>query len=393
MSNIPLSNILNADYSALKTETKGYDQQDDMLKVKSMQKKFRDSFTGAAVDSLKWDSVIGSGATIGVSGGILMMGSGTTISAETYILSKEYFTVPFRLSFNLGLSQRIANQTFKVEAVSIDPLTGIPDGKHSIGLYFDGTTATQAKYMVKNGSGTELVSAASTFPTSAGAVSVYEIEPYADEAWFHGGTMDAATGRANSYRRHQQIPDPNALYKIKISWLNGGSAPASNTNATLQFVACQDYAELTAEITAGRGQTVAGQSVGVAVTSMPTTTVTGTVTATNTTPTPLNINSAATTNATSVKTSAGTLFALIASNTAASPRFIKLYNKASAPTVGTDVPVLTIPIAASATAQIDLGTLGYRFATGIALAITGLAADSDTTAIAANEVKVLISYV
>ena len=259
----------------------GYDSQDDMVKVKSVQKKFRDSFGAATLDSTKWTSSIGTGGSVSQSGGSLVIGSGTTINSTTSVISNEAFTVPFRLSFQLTLSQRIANQTFYVEVVSVDVL-GEPDGLHSAGFVFDGTSATQAKYSVQNGGITPLVSAASTIVTTAGT-GVYELEPFADECWFHSGTLDATSGRANSYRRHQQIPDPNQLYKIRLRWLNGGTAPASNTNASLQFVACQDYAELTAEITAGRGQVVAGQSIGVAVTSIPTTTVTGTVTA-NTVP-------------------------------------------------------------------------------------------------------------
>jgi hypothetical protein len=47
-----------------------------------------------------------------------------------------------------------------------------------------------------------------------------------------------------------------------------------------QFINCQDYAELTAEVTAGRGQTVIGQSLGVILTgATATTTNIGTVTA------------------------------------------------------------------------------------------------------------------
>jgi hypothetical protein len=146
--------------------------------------------------------------------------------------------------------------------------TGLPDGLHALSLLFDGITATQAKYEVQNGGLARLTSAAVTFPSTA-ANGVYEIEPFADEAWFHGGTLDATTGRANSYRRHQQIPDPNALYKVRLRWLNGATPPASSTNAVVQYIAVQDYAELTAEITAGRGQSVAGQSVAVGVVSMP----------------------------------------------------------------------------------------------------------------------------
>ena len=121
--------------------------------------------------------------------------------------------------------------------------------------------------------------------------------------------------------------------------------------------------------------------------------ISGSVTATPATPSASNINSAATTNATSVKSTAGTLYGVTASNVGAGAAYLKLYNKASAPTVGTDVPVLTIPIPASSVQNIKFGTAGHRFTTGIALAITNLAADSDTTAIAANQVKVLTAYI
>lgn len=121
--------------------------------------------------------------------------------------------------------------------------------------------------------------------------------------------------------------------------------------------------------------------------------ISGSVTATPATPSASNINSAATTNATSVKSTAGTLYRVTASNVGAGAAYLKLYNKASAPTVGTDVPVLVVPIPASSVQNIEFGTAGHRFTTGIALAITNLAADSDTTAIAANQVKVLTAYI
>jgi hypothetical protein len=59
--------------------------------------------------------------------------------------------------------------------------------------------------------------------------------------------------------------------------------------------------------------------------------------------------SAASTNGTSLKASAGTLYVLYAINTNAAVRYIKFYNKASAPTVGTDTPVATFAVPASTT--------------------------------------------
>jgi hypothetical protein len=127
--------------------------------------------------------------------------------------------------------------------------------------------------------------------------------------------------------------------------------------------------------------------------------ISGTVTATVTggtvlpvTPTTAFTNSAATTNATSTKASAGTVWSVFASNINAAVRYLKLYNKASAPTVGTDVPVMIIPIPAGGFVQIGPGSNGIRFATGIAWALTSGAADSDTGAVSVNEHKVAISY-
>lgn len=104
------------------------------------------------------------------------------------------------------------------------------------------------------------------------------------------------------------------------------------------------------------------------------------------------LSSAATTNATLIKASAGRLFLIIGRNNVASIRYLKFYNKASAPTVGTDVPVLTIALDASSQFEIDLNPYGQFFTTGIAFAITGALADNDTTAIAAADISALNAW-
>lgn len=112
--------------------------------------------------------------------------------------------------------------------------------------------------------------------------------------------------------------------------------------------------------------------------------------------TPGKLISAATTNATSVKTSGGTIGYLTASNVNAAARFLKIYNKASSPTVGTDVPVHTFLIpgnTAGAGTNIPLPPQGMALGTGIAFAITAAVADSDTTAVAANEIMVNYGFI
>lgn len=114
-------------------------------------------------------------------------------------------------------------------------------------------------------------------------------------------------------------------------------------------------------------------------------------TATATAPTLARLASAATTNATSVKASAGNLYRIFAANNSGAVKFLKLYNKASSPTVGTDTPVTTIAIPANSVVSIGLD-FPMSFATGIAYAITGAVADNDTTAVAANDVHGFLQY-
>lgn len=99
------------------------------------------------------------------------------------------------------------------------------------------------------------------------------------------------------------------------------------------------------------------------------------------TPSVSTLTTAATTNATSVKTAAGNVFSLDVSNTSATQMFLKLYNKTSAPTVGTDIPISTIPIPANSFQSYTFGRLGKRFAAGIAFALTGAITAADTTAV------------
>ena len=108
------------------------------------------------------------------------------------------------------------------------------------------------------------------------------------------------------------------------------------------------------------------------------------VTATASGATASRVNAAATTNATSLKASAGQLYTIDVFNAAAYNVFLKLYNKASAPTVGTDTPVMTIPIQAGG-GYSKTWPMGLSFATGIAYAITKLQADSDTTVVVAGD--------
>lgn len=87
----------------------------------------------------------------------------------------------------------------------------------------------------------------------------------------------------------------------------------------------------------------------------------------------------ASTNASNKKASAGNLFEITVSNPTATAAFLKLYNKATTPTVGTDVPILTLSIPANSAGVYAFGFLGKRFEIGISMAVTPLITVADTT--------------
>lgn len=101
---------------------------------------------------------------------------------------------------------------------------------------------------------------------------------------------------------------------------------------------------------------------------------------------------AASTNATSLKASAGNITQVDLFNVAAYDVFVKFYNKGSAPSVGTDTPVWTVPIKAGTGFSREFA-MGKSFATGIAYAITKLQADSDTTVVVAGDVTGSIDWI
>ena len=90
-----------------------------------------------------------------------------------------------------------------------------------------------------------------------------------------------------------------------------------------------------------------------------------------------------------IKTSAGTLYGWYFFNAATTIRYLKFYNLTAAnTTVGTSIPVLTIPCPAASSGGIAanmLGGVGIKFDTAICAAVTTGLADADTGAPAAND--------
>ena len=110
--------------------------------------------------------------------------------------------------------------------------------------------------------------------------------------------------------------------------------------------------------------------------------------------TPYKLISTASTNANVVKASGGNLYSIVAIGLTSTVRYLKIYSKATAPTVGTDVPLMTIPIPANtqgAGVAIPFA-IGVNFPLGIGIAITSGSADNNTGAVGAGDVIVNLTY-
>lgn len=97
------------------------------------------------------------------------------------------------------------------------------------------------------------------------------------------------------------------------------------------------------------------------------------------------------TNATVVKNAPGKVYGYIVNNTNAAARYLKLYDKATAPTIGTDTPKMTIMVPSGRT-ETYFARDGIEFTAGISFGTTTGLVDSDNGALTANETVVHILY-
>jgi hypothetical protein len=94
---------------------------------------------------------------------------------------------------------------------------------------------------------------------------------------------------------------------------------------------------------------------------------------------PLKILSATGTNSNLIHAGQTLLKALLVVNTTSTEYYLKLYDKATAPTCGTDTPLWTVPIPSTSTDQppVVLGSSdGLMFPLGLGLCITGAIAET-----------------
>jgi len=354
------------------------------------------------------------GGAVAGSSPYLNIATGVDNGAMTVILSRSTFSAPVEVRYQITASQRIANNAFRIGFVEVDDAgavlvdttyaaaPGVLNARNAVMQEMSGVTATNGTLLVRAaasaintlatafGAGltTLATGSAPDFITATTYGLIFERDRISARAW--GANVTTNSGGQFGYDR--TLPNPTRQYKLCIIVENTG-VPASSTDWRIHLLNIMDAVRF--DVSPRLGGTIDGAK------AFPVWGAGGTMSlilaGTPAVPaTPYFVNSAATTNGALILTGTSGLQAFYASNTGAGAAFVKLYNKATAPTVGTDVPEMIIPVPAAVagvpgTATLPMGFNSFRFPLGLGIAITGAVADTDTTAVAAGQVKVKLS--
>jgi hypothetical protein len=104
-----------------------------------------------------------------------------------------------------------------------------------------------------------------------------------------------------------------------------------------------------------------------------------------------SLTTAASTNANLISGSAKRFYGAFLSNPTATACYVKFFDKATTPVPASDVPFLTVALAAGAFVNLYKGELGRYMTNGLGIAVTGAAADLDVT-VAVAGAKIDLDY-
>lgn len=369
-----------------------------------------DDFGGSALDTSKWTvwpggfPGIGSGTnaamTYSVAASNLTVNMQTTNGDELWFLSVKTFAGAEDVMLTLSKSQALVANSIFVGLVEVDS-DGSPilnpnlanDFTNRGGVEFGGSVTTTAFHVEAVADSSPVVASAAVGVATAWTTmqEVY-IEYHAEDVIASTALVDNLAGKvATGSRISTQCPNDNRTYKMLLRFRNT-AGPATNTVVTIGRVLVVNGFENRVEVTSGRGDNNAQKAIATNVVNMPTVVTNNTPAATVGANTTHHLISAATTNSTLVKATALTINSLVVSNNGAAVAYFKLYSKNTAPTVGTDTPVLTMLIPIGGTVVYDCGPCGWRLAAGTGYGISGGIAIADTTAVAVSQVSVHIVY-
>ena len=265
-------------------------------------------------------------------------------------------------------------------------------GWNFIETYFSGTSTYSANFdSGRNGYNSNVGFAAygaSSFPNTTAAVC-YNIHKTSEQIMFSYNQITSSAASTLLATRLTGIPSEETKLYLQLIVRNETAAPASNTNFTFLGVRIEEMNAQTVQINGLKLPNSTGGvfSLPVTLTSSAVSVSSLAMSATSSgVSTRYRLISAATTNLSLIKNTSGVINGGTITNTGDGIAYLKFYNKASAPVLATDVPVYTVPLLPKSTLDVNAltGTVGDRFATGIAIAVTGGYADNDATAVAAE---------
>ena len=286
-------------------------------------------------------------------------------------------------------------------------------GRNYIRNLFTGTTATNVAFDAqRNGWATGDTTATINTSASPGTVIINEFtgrEVFVLDKLRATSLTPTATLRAS---REENILDHSLELYVFIWNFNGTTNPASSTTWTLGELSVEDYVNFPVYIQGNRANGTANP-IPVAFPAAQAVSQSGTWNVTVNAAVAAGANaigdvgiqyranatgaastshviSAATTNPTIVKASAGRLLGWNISNTNAAFRYVKFHNQATSPTAGTGV-VRTVAVPPNSNVNFSMEG-GIAFATGIAMTTVTGAADNDSAAVGLNDLIIDVFF-
>jgi hypothetical protein len=260
---------------------------------------------------------------------------------------------------------------------------------------YTSTVATTMNFDAQRNGWASGTTAATINTTASGHVPTYTASDAEVAVMDQTGASSTGLEVAQRGSRVRNVPDSNTPLYIQIRVLNGTTNPASGTTWTVGFVDVQYAATQPVSIT---NVSPMSSNTGLPVTVLnPTTTTTlnassnliGDVSVqyrnnSSGAGSRSHIVAANTTNATVVKASAGRVVGWQLLNTTAAAVYLKFHNQTTTPTAGASV-FMSVGIPANGKSEISYEG-GFAFSTGIGFTTVTGAADTDTTAVAANAI-------
>lgn len=243
----------------------GYDPVGDKLLVGTARDRFFDNFH--AFDTATTWEVVQTGPGMAITGPLgggaagsspyLNINSGVTDASRTVLLSRDSFTMPLDLRYQISASQRIANNRLIIGFVQVDDAGAIVtdttystapeilNARNAVFQVHDGTVATTGQLRVR-AAGSALDTLANAFGAGFTTVATgtgpnfipattfgLTMERDAIQSRAYGQNVTTNTGGQFAYNR--LIPNPTRRYKLIIIVENNG-VPASATDWRLHLI-------------------------------------------------------------------------------------------------------------------------------------------------------------